>query len=85
MSNALPIDHIYNRDLFAANQKMNQQATEIADWATPAATAWLRQNGFSHIYVGARGGFFNPAQLNQNPAINLLYSQDGVFVFEIEE
>ncbi|MBE2224888.1 MAG: hypothetical protein IAF02_25330, partial [Anaerolineae bacterium] len=85
MSNALPIDHIYNRDLFAANRDMNQQATEIADWSTPAAADWLRENGFTHIYVGARGGFLNPAQLNQNPAINLLYSQDGVFIFAINE
>ncbi len=82
-SNALPIDHIYNRDLFAANRELNQQATDIEDWSTPAAADWLRENGFTHIYVGARGGFLNPAQLNQNPAINLLYSQDGVFVFEL--
>ena len=83
MSNALPIDHIYNRDLFKANREINQQATAIEDWSTPEATAWLRKNDFSHIYVGARGGFFNPTQLNQNPDINLLYSHDGVFIFEL--
>jgi len=84
MSNALPIDHIYNRDLFKANQELNQQATDIEDWSTPAAADWLRENGFTHIYVGARGGFLNPAQLNQNPTINLLFSKDGVFIFTIE-
>ncbi len=83
MSNALPIDHIYNRELFAANRELNQQATEMVDWSTPAAATWLRQNGFSHIYVGARGGFFDPAALTRNPEMALLYGKDGVFVFEI--
>jgi len=85
MSNALPIDHIYNRDLFKANQEINQQATDIEDWSTPAATDWLHENGFTHIYIGARGGFLNPSQLNQNPAINLLHGENGVFIFEVED
>ncbi|PID87031.1 MAG: hypothetical protein CSB13_01345 [Chloroflexi bacterium] len=84
MSNALPIDHIYNRQLFAANRELNQQASSIEDWSTAAAANWLRENGFTHLYVGARGGFLNPAQLNQNPAIDLLYARDGVFIFEIK-
>ncbi|MFO7683634.1 MAG: hypothetical protein R6X34_26675, partial [Chloroflexota bacterium] len=78
-----PIDHIYNRDLFRANQTFNQQATDTADWSSPTAAAWLREQGVSHVYVGARGGFFDPAALSRNPEMTLLYSRDGVFVFEL--
>jgi hypothetical protein len=82
---APPIDHIYNRELFAANRAFNEAATAVEDWSAPETAVWLREQGVTHVYVGARGGFFKPDQLWRNPKITLLYGEDGVFVFEIEE
>ena len=79
-----PIDHIYNRELFLAVRTFNQAATDRGDWSDPEAIAWLRGEGVSHIYVGARGGFFDPAALVRNPAARLLYSHEGVFIFALE-
>jgi hypothetical protein len=80
-----PIDHIYNRELFTANRAFNEAATAVEDWSAPETAVWLREQGVTHIYVGARGGFFKPDQLNRNPKTTLLYAEDGVFVFEIED
>ena len=78
-----PIDHIYNRDYFQEIQEFNRAATDTPDWSDPAAADWLLAQGVTHIYVGARGGFFDPATLARNPQIRLLYGYDGVFVFAV--
>ena len=80
-----PVDYIYDPDTFREVQEFNQAATAVADWADPAAADWLRAQGVTHVYVGARGGFFDPATLARNPQMRMLYSYDGVFVFAIDE
>jgi hypothetical protein len=80
-----PIDYIYNRDYFLEIREFNQTATDMPDWADPAAADWLREQGVTHVYVGVRGGFFDPATLARNPNMRLLYSHDGVFVFAVGE
>lgn len=53
----------------------------------PAAVAVLRAAGVSYIYIGPRGDFSGPglnaAQLGQNPALELVYAQDGVSIFRM--
>ena len=84
MSSTPPIDHIYNRSLFRSVRAFNEAATTVTDWSDPAQAAWLRQQGISHIFVGKRGGFFDPAALNRNPQMEIVYGRDGVFVFQLE-
>lgn len=64
--------------------RFNQAAMEVSDWSTPEAAQWLRQQGVSHVFVGARGGFFDPSMLAGNPQMRLLYQRDGVFIFALE-
>jgi hypothetical protein len=78
-----PADYVYNPSLYRQLNAFNEAAAATEDWADPAAARWLREQGVTHIYVGARGGFFNPAVLNRNPEMSLLYQHDGVFVFAL--
>jgi hypothetical protein len=63
----------------------NEAASVVADWSDPAAAAWLREQGITHVFVGARGGFLKPEGLGQNPGLELLYARDGAFVFGVRE
>jgi len=78
-----PVDHIYNPDYFQEIREFNQAATDTADWADPSAAEWLQAQGVTHVYVGARGGFFDPSTLARNPNMRLVYGHDGVFVFAV--
>ena len=80
-----PIDHIYSADLWQFVRTFNEAATAVADWSDPAQAAWLREQGVTHIFVGKRGGFLDPAALSRNPALEMLYGRDGVFVFALAE
>lgn len=78
-----PIDHIYNLSLFREVIAFNEAAQQIKDWSAVDSAEFLRQQHVTHIFVGKRGGFFNPAALSRNPALVTLYSRDGVFVFGV--
>lgn len=80
-----PIDHIYNPDLFREVRAFNQTATAVTDWSDPLQVDWLREQGITHIFVGKKGGFFDPAVLIRNPRLELLYGRHGVFVFAIAD
>jgi hypothetical protein len=82
-SSTPPADYGYNRDLLLSVDAFNQAATAVTDWSSPAQANWLYQQGITHIFVGAKGGFFDPAQLAANPKMKIVYGRDGVFVFEI--
>ncbi len=79
-----PADYIYNRDLAEEVRAFNETAVAVADWSDPTQAAWLRRQGVTHVFVGARGGFFDPAALARNPEMTLLYAVDGVFVFALK-
>jgi hypothetical protein len=79
-----PVDHIYNLDLFARSRAFNEAATAVTDWSDPAAAAWLAEQGVTHVFVGRRGGFFDPAALSRNPSLQTFYAQDGVFIFALK-
>ncbi len=79
-----PVDHIYNRPLFAAVRAFNEAALAVEDWSDPAAADWLAEQGVTHVFAGARGGFFDPAELSRNPALEMVFSRDGTFVFALK-
>ncbi|MBE2200308.1 MAG: hypothetical protein IAE79_16960 [Anaerolinea sp.] len=78
-----PADYVYERQLIREVAEFNGTATAVDDWADPAQVVWLQTQGVTHIFVGARGGFFDPAKLAQNPALQMVYSADGVFIFQV--
>ena len=80
-----PIDHIYNPDLFREVRAFNQTATAVTDWSDPLQADWLREQGITHIFVGKKGGFFDPAVLIRNPGLELLYGRHGAFIFAIAD
>jgi hypothetical protein len=80
-----PIDHIYNHDLFQFVKTFNTAATAVNDWSAPSQADWLAQQGITHVYVGQRGGYFDPAALARNPHMTMVYGRDGVFIFKIQD
>lgn len=79
-----PVDYIYNVALFEKIIAFNQQATAVDNWHAPEQADWLREQGYTHIFVGTRGGFFDPAALARNPQLDLIFRYNGVFIFEIQ-
>jgi hypothetical protein len=82
-SSTPPADYVYDADLFWQVDGHNQAATAVSDWSLPQQAAWLRQQGISHIFIGAKGGFFDPAALAQNQEMEMVYGRDGVFIFTL--
>ncbi len=80
-----PADYIYNPMLSQEVRAFNEAATAVTDWAAMDTAVWLHEQGITHLFVGQRGGFLDPAALNRNPGLRLLYAADGVFIFEIED
>lgn len=78
-----PVDYMYSLPLFEGVIAFNTAAQQVQDWSSADSTALLRQHGVTHIFVGKRGGFFDPAALSRNPALTTLYSRDGVFIFSL--
>jgi hypothetical protein len=78
-----PVDYIYEPELSMQVASFNKIASEVEDWSDPAQAAWLRDMGITHIYVGARGGFFDPSELSRNPEIMEIFHRDGVFIYSV--
>lgn len=79
-----PVDHIYSPALFADARAFNEAATAVSDWSDPAAADFLAAQGVTYVFVGRRGGFFDPAALSRNPSLRPLYARDGTFVFAVD-
>ncbi|MGH2537873.1 MAG: hypothetical protein ACRDHL_10800, partial [Candidatus Promineifilaceae bacterium] len=77
-----PADYVYDRALYAQVNAFNAAAAAVEDWSAPAAGRWLAEQGVTHLYVGPKGGFFDPAALARNPTLRQVYGRDGVFIFE---
>ena len=80
-----PVDYIYSRELANRVTTFNQTAQATPDWRDPESVKWLTEQGITHIFVGKKGGFFDPYALHQNPKASQLYAQDGVFIFQLLE
>ncbi len=83
-SSTPPADYTYSRDLVALVNPFNEAATAVPDWRLPETAVWLREQGMTHIFVGAKGGFFDPAALLQNPGVEMIYGRNGVFIFKLK-
>ncbi len=87
-SSTPPADYIYNIPLHEEVSAFNEAAKEIEDWSDPAVAIWLKEQGMTHLFVGAKASTLtislDPAELKANPAFVERYSQHGAFVFEIE-
>ena len=84
MTTTPPADYVYDVELATQVEQFNSEAMNIADWADPASADWLAAQGVTHLFVGARGGFLDPAQLSRNPRLQLRFSQAGVFIFALD-
>jgi len=78
-----PADYIYERELSSEVAAFNDSASQVDDWSVPAQVIWMRELGVTHINSGARGGFFDPSELSQNPEIKEIYRGDGIFIFAL--
>ncbi len=79
-----PADYNYDRAFGDEINAFNATATAVTDWADPTNIAWLKEQGVTHIFIGAKGGFMDPALLLKTQKVTPLYAQDGVFIFEID-
>lgn len=78
-----PADYIYNRSLAQDVITFNTYVQSVPDWSDPTAVDWLKEQGVTHLYVGAKGGTFDPAFLAKNPSLQMVYARDGVFIFAV--
>ena len=78
-----PADYTYNRDLAAEVRSFNEWATAVKDWSDPTVVERLRSEGVTHLFVGQRGGFLEPTALARNPVLEMVYQNDGAFIFAV--
>jgi len=78
-----PADYIYNRSLAQDVKAFNRHVQSVGDWSDPAAADWLGEQGVSYLYVGAKGGTFDPGILAKNPSLQMVFARDGVFIFAV--
>ncbi len=82
-SSTPPADYIYKRELADFVRSFNEEMATISDWSAPQTADWLREQGMTHIFIGARGGQMDPAALLQNPGVTMIYGRNGTFIFEL--
>jgi hypothetical protein len=80
-----PADYVYQASLAAAVEAFNAEASAVEDWSAAGAAGWLKEQGVTHVFVGARGGFLDPSPLWRNPDLEPLYARDGVFILAVED
>lgn len=68
---------------YAVSVHQLAQAVRDGSAGSPAVLQALRAAGVSHVFVGARGGYLKPEALAALPAYEMLYHQDGAWVFRI--
>ncbi len=83
-SSTPPADYGYSLALVLSVSAFNEAATAVTNWSAAHQADWLDQQGYTHIFVGQRGGFFDPAQLAANPHLSIVYGRNGVFIFAIQ-
>jgi hypothetical protein len=78
-----PVDYYYSRELWDFVREFNSSSADIEDWSSLEAARWLKEQGITHLFVGVRGGQFDPATLARNPEMRMVYGRDGAFVFAL--
>ncbi len=79
-----PADYIYDRVLAKEVNAFNIKISRVEDWSEAIEVEWLQEQGVTHIFVGARGGFFDLSELARNPLLSEVFHDDGVFIFSLQ-
>ncbi|MCL4459165.1 MAG: hypothetical protein M1136_10525 [Chloroflexi bacterium] len=64
--------------------KATMQAASNPGSATDELTSLLKENGIRYVYIGARGGYLHPALFRDNPAYQLVYTNQRVQIFALK-
>lgn len=84
-SSTPPADYIYHPPLAEEVKAFNEAASAIEDWSDPSVLDLLKTYEISYLFVGAKGGFLDPAALARNPGLVMRYQHNGAFVFAVGE
>lgn len=78
-----PVDYLYQADWARTINAFNEKLVTVTDANTPQALALLREQGVTHIFIGAKGGSLKPEMFLDSPHYRLLYSNGAAWVFEL--
>jgi hypothetical protein len=62
--------------------ELTRQAIELSK-DPPALHALMQANQIEYLYCGVRGGVFDPALFKASPLFELVFEQDGAWVFRL--
>jgi hypothetical protein len=71
------------RERIRQTSKLAQQVIDLSGDAQGLHDLLIHEN-IQYIYIGARGGALSPSLLQSSPAFDLLYQQDGAWVFQVK-
>jgi hypothetical protein len=82
----LPPPVLYGLGERAARQRINALSDALLNQGHDADAVWrtLQEAGIRYVYLGARGGALSPQVLRNSSRFKVLYSADGVWIFETE-
>jgi hypothetical protein len=78
-----PLDYNLQRDWFAAVNALNERLSKITDADAPETLSLLRENGVTHVFIGARGGYLKPEMFVNASHYRLLFTNGAAWVFEV--
>jgi hypothetical protein len=75
---------INDREYLRSISRLNQQAIENSGKPAELATL-MRQAGLHYLYIGAKGGVFSAQLLRESPAFEMLFEDDGTWLFKLRQ
>ncbi|MEM7799297.1 MAG: hypothetical protein AAF633_08915 [Chloroflexota bacterium] len=85
LSSMPPVDYSFDPAFSKEIREFNEIISDVDDWSSADALSQLKLEGYSHIMIGEKGGFFDPAELYANPAVTPVYDSGRAWVFEIQD
>jgi hypothetical protein len=81
----LPPPVLYGASLPEETARINHFCAQVISNAKNAQGLWdlFQQNNVRYVYLGARGGVISPWALKDSDLFQLLYTQDGTWIFEV--
>jgi hypothetical protein len=72
--------------LGSENSQITKQIQTIYSTSPDPALFWefLHSQQLDYVYIGARGGVIPPEKLHSSGLFNVLYHQDGVWIFRVK-
>lgn len=74
-----------------ASNEAQEINTRLTNWTTISADGpellhqISRDNGITHLYIGAKGGHLDVYRLQTMPNSQLIYQNRGIYIFELSE